>query len=66
MAEPEEMYQCQNTNCGYIYNPDKGDRKGKIPRAPALRTCRMTGSVLSAAEARSASGPWPDPAPPAR
>jgi len=31
MAEPEEMYQCQNTNCGYIYNPDKGDRKGKIP-----------------------------------
>jgi len=31
MAQPEEMYQCQNTNCGYIYNPDKGDRKGKIP-----------------------------------
>jgi len=31
MALPEEMYQCQNTNCGYIYNPDKGDRKGKIP-----------------------------------
>ncbi len=31
MAQPEEMYQFQNTNCGYIYNPDKGDRKGKIP-----------------------------------
>ncbi len=31
MAQPEEMYQCQTTNCGYIYNPDKGDRKGKIP-----------------------------------
>jgi rubredoxin len=30
-ATPEEMYQCQTTNCGYIYNPDKGDRKGKIP-----------------------------------
>ena len=30
MAEPEEMYQCQTLNCGYIYNPDKGDRKGKI------------------------------------
>ncbi|MBW1869288.1 MAG: rubredoxin [Deltaproteobacteria bacterium] len=32
MAAPEEMYQCQTTNCGYIYNPDKGDRKGKIPK----------------------------------
>ena len=32
MAAPEEMYQCQGPNCGYIYNPDKGDRKGKIPK----------------------------------
>ena len=33
MAKPEEMYQCQATaTCGYIYNPDRGDRKGKIPR----------------------------------
>ena len=30
MASLEEMYQCQTTNCGYIYDPDKGDRKGKI------------------------------------
>lgn len=30
MAAAEEMYQCQTTNCGYIYNPDKGDKKGKI------------------------------------
>ncbi|MGD0886052.1 MAG: rubredoxin [Thermodesulfovibrionales bacterium] len=27
----EEMWQCQTANCGYIYNPAKGDRKGKIP-----------------------------------
>jgi len=32
MALPEEIYQCQTVNCGYIYNPDKGDRKGKIPK----------------------------------
>jgi len=32
MAEPHEMYPCQTTNCGYIYNPDKGDRKGKIQK----------------------------------
>jgi len=31
MAEPKDMWQCQTANCGYIYNPDKGDRKGKIP-----------------------------------
>lgn len=31
MAAPEEIYQCQTVNCGYMYNPDKGDRKGKIP-----------------------------------
>lgn len=24
------MYQCQIGNCGYIYRPEKGDRKGKI------------------------------------
>jgi len=32
MAEPEEMYQCQTGTCGCIFNPDKGDRKGKIPK----------------------------------
>ena len=31
MAKAEDMWQCQTTNCGYIYNPDKGDRKGKVP-----------------------------------
>ncbi|UCF87768.1 MAG: rubredoxin [Nitrospiraceae bacterium] len=25
------MWQCQTVNCGYIYNPDKGDKKGGIP-----------------------------------
>jgi len=32
MAKPEEMYQCQTVNCGYIYNPDKGDKRKKIPK----------------------------------
>jgi len=32
MAQAEEMYQCQMVNCGSIYNPDKGDRKGKVPK----------------------------------
>jgi len=32
MSEPEEMYQCQTASCGYIYDPDRGDRRGKIPK----------------------------------
>jgi len=32
MVEPKDMWQCQTTNCGYIYNPEKGDRKGKIKK----------------------------------
>lgn len=32
MANPEQMWQCQVATCGYIYNPDKGDRKGDIAK----------------------------------
>lgn len=32
MAQPEEMFQCQTVNCGCIYDPDRGDRKGKIKK----------------------------------
>jgi len=32
MAKPEDMWQCQTVNCGYIYDPGRGDRKGKIPK----------------------------------
>lgn len=30
MAGPEEMYQCQTVDCGYIYDPDKGDKRRNI------------------------------------
>lgn len=32
MAKPEDMWQCQTVNCGYVYDPDRGDRKAKIPK----------------------------------
>lgn len=32
MAEPKDMYQCQMANCGCIYDPDRGDRRGKIKK----------------------------------
>ncbi|MBW2654312.1 MAG: rubredoxin [Deltaproteobacteria bacterium] len=38
MVEPRDMYQCQTVNCGYIYNPDKGDRKGKIASTKSFKS----------------------------
>ena len=35
-AKDMSMYQCQTGNCGYIYRPEKGDRKGKIPAGTAF------------------------------
>lgn len=32
MSNPEDMWQCQTNNCGYTYDPERGDRKGKIPK----------------------------------
>ncbi len=32
MAQPGDMWQCQTSSCGYIYDPEKGDRKGKIEK----------------------------------
>lgn len=31
MAEPKDMYRCQVNNCGYVYDPDRGDKRAKIP-----------------------------------
>lgn len=36
MSKPEEMFQCQIANCGCIYNPDKGDRRGKIVKGTSF------------------------------
>jgi rubredoxin len=38
MLNAENMWQCQTTNCGYIYNSDKGDRKRKIPKGTKFET----------------------------
>ena len=37
MADPKDMYQCQVSNCGYVYDPDRGDAKGKIPAGTAFK-----------------------------
>lgn len=32
MADLTEMYCCPTSNCGYIYNPSKGDKKNKVAK----------------------------------
>jgi len=50
VAQPEEMYQCQTANCGYIYDPDRGNRRAKIAKGtsfedlPAEKICPVCGA----------------------
>jgi rubredoxin len=37
MAKPEEMYQCQTVNCGCLYDPNRGDRRGKVPKGVCFK-----------------------------
>lgn len=37
MARPEGMWRCRTTNSGYVYDPDRGDRKGKIAAGTAFK-----------------------------
>ena len=32
MSKPEDIFQCQVATCGCLYDPDRGDRKGKITK----------------------------------
>lgn len=36
MAELEEIYQCQTVDCGYLYDPSRGDRRRKIKKGVAF------------------------------
>lgn len=62
MAQPEAMWQCQTPNCGYIYNPDKGDRKGRIVPGtrfedlPEAWRCPVCGASKKAFRSLAGSG----------
>lgn len=36
MTEQKDMCQCQVGTCGYIYDPGRGDRKGKVQRGTSF------------------------------
>jgi len=54
MSEPHDMWRCNVLNCGYMYDPDRGDRKGKIPKGvkfedlPETWRCPVCGSTKKA------------------
>ena len=54
MSSPEEMYQCQTMSCGYIYDPDKGDRKSKTKKGVQFKDlpegwkCPVCGATIKA------------------
>jgi rubredoxin len=61
MADPKDMYQCQVSNCGYVYDPDKGEPKTNTPAGTAFKdlpedwVCPFCGS--SAKTFRPLAGP---------
>ena len=46
MADPKDMYRCPVSNCGYVYDPDRGDKRRKIPAGTRFedRTCPVCGA----------------------
>jgi rubredoxin len=58
MANYDQMWQCQTANCGYIYDPDRGDKKARFPKGRSLKTCRMIGNARCAVPAKRCSNGW--------
>ncbi len=56
MSDPTQMYRCTTVNCGYVYDPDRGDRKGRIAKGirfadlPADWRCPVCGAGKRAFE----------------
>ncbi|TBV81490.1 MAG: rubredoxin [Desulfobulbaceae bacterium] len=52
MSSLEEVYQCQTTNCGYVFDPDKGDRRGRIRKGTQFKNlpddwrCTVCGATV--------------------
>ncbi len=56
MPDPQKMWRCKTVNCGYIYDPERGDRKGKIEKGvlfedlPPTWRCPVCGASKAAFE----------------
>jgi rubredoxin len=37
MSKQEDKWKCQSLNCSYIYDPDRGDDRGKIPKGTMFK-----------------------------
>ena len=54
MSEMKDMWRCPTPNCGYIYDPDRGDRRHHILE-PNSRIFRTTGCPVCGASKRKIS-----------
>ncbi len=56
MSTPTGMWRCKTVNCGYLFDPARGDRKGKIPKGTAFEDlpddwrCPVCGATKAAFE----------------
>ncbi len=41
MTDPKDMHQCQITNCGFVYDPEKQHRKIKEARGTKFEALPM-------------------------
>ena len=37
MSESQDLHQCPVATCGYIYNPKRGDKKGKVEKGTGFQ-----------------------------
>ena len=56
MSEITDLWRCTMVNCGYMYDPSRGDRKAKIPKGvkfedlPADWHCPVCGATKKSFE----------------
>ncbi|SHN54811.1 rubredoxin [Desulfovibrio litoralis] len=57
-TDPKKLRYCPVANCGYFYDPERGDRKGKIPKGvefddlPETWVCPVCGASKKLFEQR--------------
>ncbi len=62
MGEMKDLWRCKVVNCGYMYDPARGDRKGKIEKGvhfedlPEDWRCPICGASKKSFESIEPSG----------
>ncbi len=58
MTDPTKLMYCKTVNCGYVYDPERGDKKSKTPKGTSFEElpeewkCPVCGATKKAFEQR--------------